>query len=57
MASTTATPLCAWVACNQQSASFATEYPFYELELNLRPSLRKALDEYVKTENLFGDVL
>ena len=37
------------------AASSAKEYPFYELELNLRPTLHESIREYVRKEELKGD--
>ena len=40
--------------CDRASASSATRQPFYELELNLQPSLEMALEDYVAIEDLLG---
>ena len=42
------------VRCSRPSESSSTRYPFYELELNVRPTLHAALEEYVQTEHLEG---
>ena len=41
--------------CGQRSASSANKYPFYELELNVRPTLHAALAEYIQKDELCGD--
>ena len=41
--------------CGQRSASSANKCPFYELELNVRPTLYAALAEYVQKAELCGD--
>jgi ubiquitin carboxyl-terminal hydrolase 48 len=42
-------------ACHRPSDSSSTCYPFYELELNVRPTLQQALDEYIAVEHLNGN--
>ena len=41
-------------ACRRPSDSSSICYPFYELELNVRPTLQQALDEYIAVEHLDG---
>ena len=41
-------------ACQRASESSSNRYPFYELELNVRPTLQAALEEYVAVEELCG---
>ena len=41
-------------ACHRPSDSSAACYPFYELELNVRPTLQQALNEYIVVEHLDG---
>ena len=41
-------------ACRWPSDSSSICYPFYELELNVRPTLQQALDEYIAVEQLDG---
>ena len=42
-------------SCKQPSQSSHNKYPFYELELNLKPTLAESLADYVQSDYLEGD--